>query len=287
MIDIYLLEQLTTFAKYGTLTQAARELHITQPALSRSMQKLEAAFGVPLFHRSSSRISLNATGKVAAQYAARVLAAEEEMVQQTISFDRSLRTVSIGSCAALPINLLMPVFQEQFKGMAITSEIIQDDQLLPGLKNRAYQLVILHEAPEENFIFLQKYLDERLCITLPQNHPLASRKEVSFQDLDGMSILAHRNAVFWVTLCRRHLPHSKLLAQDSLEVLHELVDSSSLPAFSSDLAVKQGYVSEDRVTLPITDKAACATYYLACLQSEKEKYASFFRAVCPESSSVE
>ncbi|MBQ6505309.1 MAG: LysR family transcriptional regulator, partial [Flexilinea sp.] len=54
MIEIYLLEQLAAFSKYGTLVGAADALHITQPALSRSMKKLENKFGVSLFHRENS-----------------------------------------------------------------------------------------------------------------------------------------------------------------------------------------------------------------------------------------
>ena len=41
MIEIYLLEQLAAVAKYGTLLKASEELHLSQPALSRSMKKLE------------------------------------------------------------------------------------------------------------------------------------------------------------------------------------------------------------------------------------------------------
>ena len=51
MIDIFLLEQLDAFARTGTLSRAAEELHITQPALSRNMKKLEATLGVSLFNR--------------------------------------------------------------------------------------------------------------------------------------------------------------------------------------------------------------------------------------------
>ena len=49
MIELYQLEQLTAFAKHGTLSKAADELHMSQPTLTRSMQKLESEFGVSLF----------------------------------------------------------------------------------------------------------------------------------------------------------------------------------------------------------------------------------------------
>ena len=61
MIEIYLLEQLAAFAKHGTLSKAAEELLISQPALSRSMKKLEEEFGVTLFAREDKKISLNET----------------------------------------------------------------------------------------------------------------------------------------------------------------------------------------------------------------------------------
>lgn len=41
MIEIHLFEQLVAFASCGTLSAAADQLHISQPALSRSMQRLE------------------------------------------------------------------------------------------------------------------------------------------------------------------------------------------------------------------------------------------------------
>jgi len=55
MIQMFQLEQLIAFAQYGTLSKAAEELHISQPTLTRSMQKIEEEFQVPLFdHKKTS-----------------------------------------------------------------------------------------------------------------------------------------------------------------------------------------------------------------------------------------
>lgn len=279
MVEIFLLEQLVTFAKYGTLSRAAEELHITQPALSRSMKKLENEFGVSLFDREKSKIFLNDTGKTAVQYAEKVLEADLEMIERTIAFDRNMRTIVLGSCAALPINTLMPILQERFSGKVITTEIASDDKLLTGLKRRTYQLVVLHERPVDHNIFCQRYLDEQLYVTFPPDHPLAARKSLSFADLEGISILAHGSSGFWLDICRENLKGTKLLVQDSIDTLSELLDSSSLPAFHSDRAMDYGYESSGHITIPLTDEAAHATYYLACLDSEKKKYNSVFNAV--------
>ena len=114
---------------------------------------------------------------------------------------------------------------------------------------------------------------------MPLGHPLAARQSVTFQDLDGLSLLAHRNALAWMELCRRKLPHSNLLAQDSLESLHQLIDSSTLPAFGSVRALERERPRGNRVAVPLRDAEARATYYLACLQGEQKRYNGLFRRV--------
>lgn len=54
MVELYLLEQLAAFSRRGTLSGAAEELHISQPALSQSMKKLEEGLGVSLFERTKT-----------------------------------------------------------------------------------------------------------------------------------------------------------------------------------------------------------------------------------------
>lgn len=277
MVEIYLLEQLVAFARKGTLSSAAEELHISQPALSRSMKKLEGEFGVPLFDRSKSKIALNETGKTAARYAEKVLEADREMIERTITFDRSRRTIALGSCAFLPANSLLPLLHEYYSKMAVITEITDDSRLISGLKTHVYQLAILHEPVEDEKICCRKYMDEHLAVTLPADHVLASKKTLTFQDLSGFSILAHGGSGVWLDICRRNLKDAKLLVQDSMDMLSELVHASSLPVFNSDRAMKSSDMSDRRITVPITDKAAHITYYLACLTEEKEKYSGVLR----------
>lgn len=53
--------------RHAVVSGAAEKCHISQPALSRSMQKLEDDFGVPLFNRGKNRTALNACGRLAAE----------------------------------------------------------------------------------------------------------------------------------------------------------------------------------------------------------------------------
>ena len=79
MMELYLLEQLIAFSRQGTLSGAAEELHISQPALSQSMKKLEESLGVSLFERSKNKIALNENGIMAVQLGEKLLEQSREM----------------------------------------------------------------------------------------------------------------------------------------------------------------------------------------------------------------
>ena len=120
MIEIYLLEHLDAFARLGTLSAASEELHISQPALTRSMQKLEQELGVTLFVREKNRMHLNDNGKLAAEYAARLLSEDKDMVRIIQAYDRSHRTIFLGSCAPTPIYPITSLLQQLYPEMTIS-----------------------------------------------------------------------------------------------------------------------------------------------------------------------
>lgn len=278
MIENYLLEQFVTVAECGTLLGASQKLHISQPSLSRSMHKIEDEFGVALFERSNSKIELNETGKIAAEYARRALDANRDMISRVIFFDRSLRTVNVGSCTPFPVNRVMPVLQERLPGKTITTEIADDEHLITGLKNTSYQIAILHQDPDDRNIFCQRFIQENLYISLPEAHPLASKESVSFEDLRGIRILMDGTIGFWKDIVLLKLSESDLLIQNSFDALDELVEASSLPVFNSDQFLSQGYEPEGRKSIPISDPEVHVTYWLAALSSEQKTYRSIFNA---------
>ena len=280
MIETYLLEQFVAFARFGTLLKAAEELHITQPTLSRSMKKLEDELGVSLFRRENSKLSLNETGEVAAEYAEKVLSANQDFIDHVISFDRNLRTVSIGSSSPFPINELMPTLQGQLPGKTILTELSDNDErLITGLKNHQYDMVILHTLPEDKSLFCQRYMEERIYISIAEDHPLAKKESVTFDELKDIRILVSANIGFWMDICKKHLAVSDLLVQSSTDALDELADASSLPIFNSDRMIELGYEAPRRVSVPISDDDAHATYWVVCRAEDQRNLRSIFNVV--------
>lgn len=278
MIEIYLLEQLDAFYKNGSLSKAAEELHISQPALTRSMKRIEQEFGVALFVRDQRKLTLNGAGLKACEYARRILAEEKEMERDVIEEDRKQRIITIGSCSTMASNRLLPMVQQSFPDKSILSEFYEEDTLINRIKNHLAQIVILPERPKDSSLYAQHFIDEQIYISIPNQHPLAKKKVLHSEDLKGLSILAF-HIPFWMNRFHKVLPDTFLMVQTDMDVMDELVESKDLLVFNSDQMLKDGYIPEGRVSLPVEEDYARTFFYVCCLQSEKEIYGNLLNSV--------
>ena len=186
MLELYQLVQLLAIAECGTISKAAEQLHLSQPALSRSMQKLEEELQVTLFDRQKNKITLNKNGRLAVEQARRVVEQAQNLVDQVRAFDRSQRTISIGCCAPAPLVELVSLVSQLYPEMAISSEMKDNRLLLDGLRNNLYQMIVLPYPVEDPDLLCFVFGEERLFFSLPPAHPLSGAKELSFQDIDGV-----------------------------------------------------------------------------------------------------
>ena len=276
MIELRLLEQLVGLKRHGTLSAASEALHLSQPSLSRSMQRLEALLGVPLFERDKNRIRLNPTGEVAAACAMRVIESERELVERVLAFDRSLRALAIGSCAPGPFMRWLPLVSSLYPGLSVTAEIRPEERLIAGLENDIYQIVILTRPLEGEGLFCLRTEAERLFLYARRDHPAASRTGVSFAGMNGTSFLMVSEVGFWSRVVREHMPASRFLLQDSSEALAEVADSSSLPTFATNFSMDCGYTHQDRTAVPFTDAEAQATYWFVCKEAGRGRFGRLF-----------
>ena len=282
MIELFQLEQLIAFAKYGTLSKAAEELHLSQPSLTRAMQKLEEEFRVPLFHHQKNKLTLNENGKLAVEYAKKVLESKDDMVGKVRSFDRSRHTISVGSCAPAPLWDISPLLSNLYPQMTISTELKNTNVLLPGLHEHTYQLIILPEKLDDDTCESIPCGKENLCLALPQTHPLADSEGVFLKDLDGENMLLYSEIGFWHDLPQTKMPHSKFLVQNERFAFNELVNSSILPSFTSDLVLRhpeQHSAPVSRNIVPILDEEAHVSYYCCYLKKNRNQFKSFIREI--------
>lgn len=279
MIEIYLLEALCAMYDHGTLSAAAEHLHISQPALSRSMQKLEGLLGVSLFERTKNRIALNETGKMAASMSRRILESEEDMITAIRNYDSSLHTISAGYCTPGPM-MEMPLHLTQlYPKMKVSSEMEDDEALLKGLRTEKYGFVILSHAYEDEDTICIPCGSESLYFSLIPAHPavLFKNQGLSFSQMNGETFVMAGDIGVWCDLTMKMMPDSKFVLQDSLEALSAVINASTLPAFASDLTIRLFRSREDngRLFIRILDPEATLHYHCIILKKNRERYAKW------------
>ena len=276
MIEISLWEQLAAFAEEGTLSKAAEKLHTSQPALTRSMKKLEMELGIPLFRRSKNHMTLNDTGRLAVTYARRLLEQDRDLVLRLKAYDRSLHTISLGFCAPVPQMVMTPMINNLYEGMTISADMKDDRDFPRRLLDGTYQLTVTHYPLEGDDFYCRKCGREELFLAVPPSSSLAFYPEIRLSDLDGLSVLLFSHIGFWMEMVKEKAPQAHFMLMVQRSSFTELVEHSDYPCFFSSYYMKRGGMSSRRVNIPIADEECRASYYLSCLRGNEKRFAPLF-----------
>jgi len=274
MLDNYLLEELVTFAQTGTLAKTASQLNVTQPTVTRGMQKLEADWGVRLFDRQPNRITLTATGQLAAQEAATLLQAQHEAIAKVQNYDRNQRVLNIGAIIPGPLMLLKSVMPTLSTHVKISQTLITANEPTALLTDNTYSL-IFSPRPLKTATVTSDYLgEERLSINLNRFMYQANQSSITFAELKDLSFLVLADVGPWRTIIQQAIPNAKFLYQDQREAFEEISKYADFPSFSSNLSNDDSLFSQptsedSRVRIPISDDRAHMSIYAAYLRANQ------------------
>lgn len=290
MLDNYLLEELVTFAQTGTLAKTAATLNVTQPTVTRGMQKLESDLGVQLFDRQPNRLSLTATGKLAATEASALLAANQAAVDRIQNFDRNQRVLQVGATLPGPLIALQSLATQLPANvqLAATADIIDPAQAL--LAND-YALIFTNHPLAAPAITSERLGTERLAVNLNQFMYQANQATITFVELADLSFVVLNDIGPWRAIIQDNIPGAKFFYQEERDALTEITKFSDFPYFSTNVSqfdpvlTTQLATDDKRVCLPITDDAAQMPIYASYLTAEKARVAAILKqaqAVWPD-----
>lgn len=256
------LEQLVAIHAHGTVSGAAEALYMSQPAVSRSIQALEAELGQPLLERSRNRVSLNEAGLVALAHARRVLDDLRAMRDALADHARKARTVHIGACAPAPIWELTRRIVTTFPGTILSTALTGEAELERALPAGGVDLAVLRRPITIPGVEVRPLMTESLCVLVPHAHRLAGRDSLTWEDLNGEQFLIQVAIGFWAELVRNRMPDSEFVEQTDPTVFAQLVASSPLLSFGTDLTLA-GPPLESRRAVPVAESDASVAYFLA------------------------
>ena len=267
MQDLRLLEQLVTIADKGSLSAAAEALHLSQSALSRSMQRLEEELGVSLFVHSRNRTAFNEVGRKAVDGARLLLRGAEEYTQSLRAFAAQLSALNIAATAPAPLWRLEAELHESFPAAAVSTALGESGTLLEGLRQGRYRLILLHFPASEPGLLCKPYVEDQIMLELPAGHPLSTRETLTPEDLRGLPVLVYRTLGMWRERLF-HLEGVHFIEQAEEDVLNDLILSADMANLSSSLFTTRTARQRGRVTLPIVSEETHQRFYLLARESD-------------------
>ncbi len=179
-------QQFKTVARLENITQAALELSVSQPALSRSMAKLEEELGFALFERGGKRIRLSVCGRMFLQHVERAML-EIEQGQEAVReyIDPEQGTVALAFLHSLGTNFV-PSLVGRFRKLhpKVRFKLYQNGtaalvkQLLGGEIDLCLCAAVEEEGVEWTALF-----KEELFIAVPAAHPLAKCASIALCEI--------------------------------------------------------------------------------------------------------
>lgn len=274
-MDFEQLRQLDAIEREGTMSAAAATLHISQPALSRSMQRLEAEFDQPLFDREGRRVQLNAAGRLALDYARQILRDERLMHDALADLARRARALRVATVAPAPLWRLTALLVERFPQTVLTSQMTDERTVERSVLDGTADLGITLAPCPLPTVKSHLLMTERLYVSLPEAHPLAQATSLSAAELDGETFLLYQGIGFWHDFCDKGFPHSEFIVQEDREVFMQMTRTTPLLYFVSD-APSLFEETPGRALVPLRDSAAGATFYLLVRENARAEAADAF-----------
>lgn len=268
MIDLTTIKYFLEFYKQGSLLKASSSLHISQPSLSRAMKRLEDDLNLALFNRKENKLTINENGEKLKPYFENLMMVENSIISYAENLRNENCTIRIGLTAPGPLFVINTKFNK--KNHRLQIEYLPEEKIIERIKIGVLDIGFINNPINDEKIVSRKFVDEQLYASLSPTHSLAKIKEgIYFKDLDGQSFLIGNTVGIWNDIVRKHLTNSHFYIQD-MDALAEVVSSSSLPAFVTNLSMD--FKNEmERVYIPIIDKEAKLSFYLVCLKKEEKE----------------
>jgi LysR family transcriptional regulator, low CO2-responsive transcriptional regulator len=186
-------------ARHGSFTRAARELLVSQSALSVQIRALEASLGSRLFDRRSGGVVLTDAGQRAFSVAERVFADVDQLISDFRQTDRVLAgAVSVGTVNSIGIYVLpeiLTAYRAKYPDVRIHIDFRESERVMDQLIQGKTDLAVVpweRSYPDLNAVPLTR---QKLFIVAPPGHPLTRAEQVSPRDLEAHPFVGYHEGM--------------------------------------------------------------------------------------------
>ncbi len=184
------LPHLETFARAAELssfTAAARDLGLTQAAVSQRIQALEGALGVSLFRRRAGRVELTAAGQRLYPFAERILALHREAVEEVTGQKAPLTGELTLAASSIPGEHLLPdllgAFRARHPHVQVRATVTDTQTVLRQVEQGEAHVGLVGGRTDNPALEFRHFATDRIVLVVPPGHPWRRKRRVSLAQL--------------------------------------------------------------------------------------------------------
>lgn len=282
------LQVFHTVARRLNFTKAAKDLFITQPAVTRHIHELEQHFKVRLFERNGTRIRLSPAGKRLLQHTEALFAVYRnlEFEMSTLTEGHSGRLLLGGSMTAAPyiIPPMLADFHDRYADVQVTMITGNTQRIEEALERKEIDLGIVEGHSRNSSVRYTEFMKDEIVLVSNPSHPLAKRSAVRPDELlripmllrepgsGTLEVLGHALKGVGIKLSQL----KKEMQLDSTETIKSYLLHAPSMAFVSVHAVRKELERNECVVIDVKGLHIERNFYFARLQGEMQALPELF-----------
>jgi DNA-binding transcriptional LysR family regulator len=271
-MELHSLRVFLSVATEKSFSRAAEKMLRTQPAISLSIQRLEAQLGEKLIDRSAKDLLLTDAGQIVLEYARRFENLQGELENGLAELrDKSAGRLIVGANESSTLYLLDHIerFRAKFPKIKVQIRRSLSSRIPAELIDGDLELGILTYDPEDDRLITKVIYTDHLAFIVSPQHRLAGEAEVSITDLGGETFVAHNvvspyRALVVREFQRHRVPLNMDVEMPTIEAIRKMVQRNEgvafLPRMVVEDEVRHGILHEVKVTEMKVDRPIRLVY---------------------------
>ena len=273
-MDTTQFEYFKIIAETESLTKAAQQLHVSQPAMSAMLKKFEQELNAKLFDRTPNRIKLNATGKAALVHIDSILRDIEKMKADILSLSQKSLSLSIAFCDPGVRWFCVPRFSLAHTEVEIKDELYEQPTIADRLLERAFDITVTPQKIKHAKIQSVPFIDDHVFLSVPLNSKLANRKSIYLEEIPAQALLIPAIGGYFISEMERILAEKNpkvTVVKNEYNITQHLIRTTNFLASISTLSWDLRNDGTHRTRIPVNNPELNVTYYISFLKSNREK----------------
>jgi DNA-binding transcriptional LysR family regulator len=208
-------------ARLLSYTKAAKELYLTQPAVSMQIKQLEENTGLPLLEQMGKKVYLTEAGKEMYHYA-RSIAHELDEAASVMEHLKGIESgkleITVATTANAFATRMLSMFNKQHEGTTVSLDVTNRERLLQQLADNDKDIAIMGRPPEDAALVTEAFADNPLVLVAAPDHPLVGVQPIPLFMLQDQTFVVREQGSGTRTAMQRFFEEHSLSITSSMEM---------------------------------------------------------------------